>query len=95
MSFKHYYSSVKDYLDSHYNNSYSHIYLNDVIPIFSVKVWNMDNMMNKHIKINNKHSHSTPGVRRYSTISPYKIGEVNEIKPYRFSVVQWILKLLI
>ena len=49
-SFEEYYDNVKSFIDKHYTSVSSHIYLNDIIPMFSVKVWDMDNMKNANIK---------------------------------------------
>ena len=48
--FEEYYDNVKRFVDKHYTSASSHIYLNDIIPMFSVKVWDMDNMKNANIK---------------------------------------------
>jgi hypothetical protein len=49
-TFNEYYNQVIDYIDLHYDldNNFGL----DVIPAFKVKVWNMDNYLNKKIKIN-------------------------------------------
>ena len=48
--FEEYYDNVKRFVDKHYTSASSHIYLNDIIPMFSVKVWDMDSMKNANIK---------------------------------------------
>ena len=79
-TFDEYYNQVIDYIDLHYNSEDS--YGVDIIPAFKVKVWNMDNYLNKKIKINNntakisnKRNYST----RSNTISPIKNNIVTDV----------------
>lgn len=46
-TFEEYYSKVEDVISEHYDEGYSV----DVVPIFKVRFWNMDSMLNKHIRI--------------------------------------------
>lgn len=72
-TFNEYYNQVIDYIDLHYESDNS--YGLDVIPAFKVKVWNMDNYLNKKIKINtgqlnNKSSKFSGSQKRgYSTMN--------------------------
>jgi len=49
--FENYYLKVKDIINSHYENEEGSSYEMDNIPTFEVLVWNIDNLMNKNIKI--------------------------------------------
>ena len=71
-SFEKYYSDVKSELNKHYSNTSNQIYLNDRIPLFYVKVWNMDVVKNNKIK-------GSTGIRNYSTKLPNTISKLNTI----------------
>ena len=47
-TFEKYYSDVKSELNKHYSNTSNQIYLNDRIPLFYVKVWNLDVVKNSN-----------------------------------------------
>jgi hypothetical protein len=73
-TFEEYYEQVSEYIDTHYDaeNSYGI----DVIPVFRIKVWNMDKFTNRNIKLLKKANNTqyTPstiknGKRSYSTKS--------------------------
>ena len=80
-AFDEYYNQVIDYIDLHYNSEDS--YGVDIIPAFKVKVWNMDNYLNKKIKINNNNTAKISNKRNYSTrintISPIKNNIVTDV----------------
>lgn len=46
-TFDQYYKKIENIIVSRYDEGYDI----NVIPVFRIKVWNMDNMMNKHIRI--------------------------------------------
>ena len=71
-SFEKYYSDVKSELNKHYSNTSNQIYLNDRIPLFYVKVWNMDVVKNNKIK-------GSIGIRNYSTKLPNTNSKLNTI----------------
>ena len=61
-TFNKYYSNIRKYIDKHYTDTNSFIYYNNIIPVFSVKIWNVDLIKNKNIKRN-----SIDSIRSYST----------------------------
>jgi DNA polymerase type B, organellar and viral len=62
-TFNEYYGKVKDHINNHYSNL---AYQTDTIPQFEILVWNVDDLRNKHIQITK------------STLSPYKLKEINK-----------------
>nr|YP_010130264.1 DNA polymerase [Clavaria fumosa]QPZ51166.1 DNA polymerase [Clavaria fumosa] len=50
-SFEIYYNKVKDIIKNHYESEGDSPSNLDNIPCFEIKIWNMDNLMNKNIKI--------------------------------------------
>jgi hypothetical protein len=75
-TFDEYYNQVIDYIDTHYDSDNS--YGVEVIPSFKVKVWNMENYLNKKIifnigQVNKKYSKSSGSQlnkkRGYSTMN--------------------------
>lgn len=91
-SFDEYYHQVVDYIDSHYNSEDN--YGVDIIPAFKVKVWNMDNYLNKNIKINNRSQLSKKNntlqfhnKRNYST-------RINSISPIKNNIITGICELI-
>ena len=70
-TFEEYYNEVVKYIDNHYDTD--NFYGIEVIPEFKVKVWNMDNYLNKDIKLtkkaNNIEIFNKPFKRSYSTIN--------------------------
>nr|YP_009739386.1 DNA polymerase 2 [Tricholoma terreum]QIC20230.1 DNA polymerase 2 [Tricholoma terreum] len=65
-TFDEYYNQVIDYIDSHYDSE-DNSYGIEIIPAFKVKVWNMDNYLNKKIKINKNNTIQISQKRNYST----------------------------
>jgi hypothetical protein len=65
-TFDEYYNQVIDYIDLHYDSE-DNSYGIDIIPAFKVKVWNMDNYLNKKIKINRNNTVQISQKRNYST----------------------------
>lgn len=60
--FNQYYELVKDAITTNYDHGYPL----EVINYFKVRVWNMDNFQNKHIKIT-KNTIKVLGNRNYTT----------------------------
>ena len=85
-SFDEYYNQVIDYIDLHYNSNSEDHYGVDIIPAFKVKVWNMDNYLNKNIKIN-KNNNTAQINKKYSTIN--NIVKLNQKRYYstRFNTI--------
>ena len=79
-TFEKYYSDVKSELNKHYSNTSNQIYLNDRIPLFYVKVWNLDVVKNSNIKRNSTSIPSNDtGKRAYSTKLPNTNSKLNTI----------------
>lgn len=70
--FDEYYAQVYKYIDANFDDDNK--YGIDIIPVFKIRVWNMDNYANKDIKITkralpNKNSKRLTSIRNYSTIN--------------------------
>jgi hypothetical protein len=92
-TFEDYYNQVAEYIDIHYDSDYvdGSAFGVDIIPGFKVKVWNMDNYLNKKIKItktsnNVKYNINKLQRRSYSTLSK------NAIKPIKNNIVTGIIQ---
>jgi hypothetical protein len=64
-TFDEYYNQVIDYIDLHYDSENS--YGIEIIPAFKVKVWNMDNYLNKSINLTRGNKIKLTQKRYYST----------------------------
>lgn len=74
-TFQQYYNLVKDYIISHYDDTYGI----DVIPQFKVRVWNMDELSNKNIKIT-KSAISSKSNKGFQT--KVSMGPINQTRLY-------------
>lgn len=68
-SFDEYYNTVKDIVE----NNYTHEYTPEVIIMFRVLVWNIDNLQNKNIKITRYASNNKIGI--YSSFNQTKTNK--------------------
>ena len=81
-TFNSYYDEVINFIEKHYDDYYAESSPGpvDIIPTLKVKVWNMDNLKNKKIKI----TRDARIVRGYSTLAIQKRGyATNAIKPLK------------
>jgi hypothetical protein len=80
-TFNDYYDMVKDIIINHYNKGPE--YNDNIIPIFEILVWNVDNLKNSHIKLTKDariNNNSKILVAKHSN------GVINHIKKYHTSV---------
>ena len=91
--FENYYLKVKDIINSHYDNEEGSAFEIDPIPTFEILIWNVNNLMNKDIKITSDARsisdkvNKKPFIQKRSYHNFIKPLKIKQLIPSRFAAM--------